>query len=106
LSAVGLYGVVAYATAQRARELGIRIALGASRERILGLVLRQGILLTAVGLGLGLTGALAGRRLLAGMLYGVGPLDPVTLAAVCVFLFGVSVLASWLPGRRAARVDP
>jgi putative ABC transport system permease protein len=106
LSAVGLYGVVAYAAAQRTRELGIRIALGASRDRVLGLVLRQGILLTAVGLGLGLTGALAGRRLLAGMLYGVGPLDPVTLAAVCVFLFGVSVLASWLPGRRAARVDP
>jgi predicted permease len=106
LAAVGLYGVVSYAAAQRTRELGIRIALGASRERVLGLVLRQGILLTGVGLGLGLAGALAARRLLAGMLYGVGAFDPATLAAVCSFLFGVSVLASWLPGRRAARVDP
>jgi putative ABC transport system permease protein len=106
LAAVGLYGVVSYAAAQRTRELGIRIALGASQQRVLGLVLRQGILLTAVGLGLGLMGAVAVRRLLAGMLYGVGPLDPLTLMTVCSFLFGISVLASWLPGRRAARVDP
>jgi putative ABC transport system permease protein len=98
--------VVSYSAAQRTREIGIRVALGASHTDVLTLIVRQGIVLTAVGLGLGLAGAAAVRRLIAGMLYGVSALDPVTLAAVTLFLFTVSALASWVPGRRAARVDP
>jgi putative ABC transport system permease protein len=106
LAAIGLYGVVSYSAAQRTREIGIRVALGASRTNVLGLVVRQGILLTAVGLALGLVGAAAVRRLIAGMLYGVSPFDPATIGAVVAFLFVVSLLASWLPGRRATKVDP
>jgi putative ABC transport system permease protein len=106
LAAVGLYGVVAYTATQRTREIGIRVALGASRSSVLGLVLGQGVALTAIGLAFGLAGAFVVRRFMAGMLYGVSALDPVTLAAVTLFLFTVSALASWVPGRRAARVDP
>jgi putative ABC transport system permease protein len=106
LAGVGLYGVVSYAAAQRTREIGIRVALGADRSTVMALVLRQGVVLTAVGLAIGIVGALAARRLIAGMLHGVTPFDPLTLATVSVFLFAVSLLASWLPGRRATRVDP
>jgi putative ABC transport system permease protein len=106
LAAIGLYGVVSYSAAQRTREIGIRVALGASASSVRGLILRHGMLLTGVGLVLGVAGALAVQRLIAGMLYGVAPSDPLTIASVSLFLFGVSLLASWLPGRRATRVDP
>jgi putative ABC transport system permease protein len=106
LAAIGLYGVVSYSAAQRTREIGIRVALGASQTNVLGMIVRQGVVLTGVGLALGVAGALAVRRLIAGLLYGVTPFDPATIAAVALFLFVVSLLASWLPGRRATRVDP
>jgi putative ABC transport system permease protein len=106
LAVIGLYGVVSYAAAQRSREIGIRLALGASSANVLGLIVRQGVLLTAAGLALGVLGAAAVRRLIAGMLYGVSAFDPVTVGAVFILLFGVSLFASWLPGRRATRVDP
>jgi putative ABC transport system permease protein len=106
LAAIGLYGVVSYAAAQRTREIGIRVALGASASSVQGLIVGHGLLLTLVGLALGVAGAVAVRRLIAGMLYGVAPSDPVTIAFVALFLFAVSLLASWLPGRRATRVDP
>jgi putative ABC transport system permease protein len=106
LAAIGLYGVVSYAAAQRRREIGIRVALGASRQNVVRLILRQGVLLTAVGLALGVVGALAMQRLMARLLFGVGAFDALTIALVASFLFAVSLLASWLPGHRAARVDP
>jgi putative ABC transport system permease protein len=106
LAVIGLYGVVSYAATQRTREIGIRIALGASGMDVLRLVLGQGVVLTALGLTLGILAAGAVRRLIAGMLYGVTAFDPVTIGLVAAMLFAVSLVASWLPGRRATRVDP
>jgi predicted permease len=106
LAGIGLYGVVSYTAAQRTREIGIRVALGASAGNVQGLIVRYGVLLTLAGLALGVAGALAVQRLIAGMLYGVAPSDPATIAFVALFLFAVSLFASWLPGRRATRVDP
>jgi len=106
LTAVGLYGVVAYAATQRTREIGIRMALGATTRSVLGLILRQGMTPAVVGLALGLVGSLALMRLLASQLYEVKAADPVTFIGVAVFLLSVAWLACWLPARRAARVDP
>ena len=106
LAAVGIYGVMSYAVVRRVREIGIRAALGASRGEIVGLVLRQGIRLAAIGLVGGLAAALALTRLMAGLLYGVRPADPVTLAAVAVLLGGIALLACYIPARRATSVDP
>ena len=98
--------VMAYAVLQRTREIGLRMALGAHARDVLRMVLGQGLRLTLVGLGLGLAGALALRRLVAGMLYGVGPADPATLAGVALLLLAVAALACYAPTRRAVRVDP
>jgi len=106
LAMIGIYGVLSYATEQRTREIGIRAALGASRERVVGLVVRQGALLTAAGLGLGIAGALAGSKLLAGLLFGVGRLDIPTYVMVPVAVLGAALLAMWVPAWRAARVAP
>ncbi len=106
LAAVGIYGVVAYAVAQRTRELGIRVALGASARDVLRLVLRQGMTPVAIGLVIGLGVALLSTRVMASILYGVRPTDPATLAAVTLVLGAIGFLASWLPARRAMRVDP
>jgi putative ABC transport system permease protein len=106
LAAIGIYGVLAYGVAQRTREIGIRIALGAQRTQVLTLVLANGLMLTAVGLAIGLLGAAAGTRLLAGMLFGITPLDRNTFAAVAVLFGLVATIASYLPARRATRVDP
>jgi len=106
LAAVGIYGVMSYTVGRRAHELGIRVALGATRQEIAGLVLRQGIKLAGIGLLAGLAAALGLTRLLASMLYGVHPADPVTLAAVAVVLGVIALLACYLPARRAASVDP
>lgn len=106
LAAIGLYGVIAFSVSQRTREIGIRAALGAERGRITGLVLREGARLGATGLALGLIASLAVTRVLHGLLYQVSSTDPVTFAGVLMFLGSVVLLASYLPARRAARIDP
>jgi putative ABC transport system permease protein len=106
LSAVGIYGVVAYAVERRTREIGIRIALGAQARDVVRMFLRQGLFLTLAGLVLGVAGALAATRVLSSVLYGIKPTDPATFAVVAAFFTAVALAASWLPARRAARVDP
>jgi predicted permease len=106
LSAAGLYGVISYLVAQRTREIGVRIALGAQTRDVIGLVMRQGARLTAVGIALGLLGALAFTRVLGSLLYGISARDPLTYTGIAALLAAVALLATWLPARRAARVDP
>jgi predicted permease len=106
LAAIGIYGVISYMVAERAREIGIRLALGATRKNILRALLRQGLGLAAAGAVLGLAGALGLSRLLASLLYGVRSDDPPTFAAVAFLLVVVALLASYLPARRATKVDP
>ncbi len=106
LAAVGIFGVMAYTVAQRRRELGIRLALGARPGGVLRLVVGQAAVLVAVGIALGLLGTLALSRVLAGLLFGVSATDPATLAAVAVGLGAVALLASWLPARAATRIAP
>ncbi|MBL8207214.1 MAG: ABC transporter permease [Blastocatellia bacterium] len=106
LAAIGIFGVMSYAVAQRTRELGIRIALGANTSNILRLVLGQGIVLTALGLALGLAAALIGTRWLGGLLFGLNALDLTTFTGVALLLAAVAVLACWIPARRATKVDP
>jgi predicted permease len=106
LAMAGVYGVMTYAVGQRTAEIGLRMALGASQGRVLALVLRQGLVLTAVGLALGLAGALAATRLLHSLLFEVKSTDPLTYAGVVVLLALVALAASYLPARRAVRIDP
>ena len=106
LSAVGIYGVTAYAVSQRTRELGTRMALGADSRSVRGLVLRDGLRLAGAGLGLGLIAAFALTRLLRGLLFEVPPTDLATHAGVALILLAVVLLACWIPARRAARLDP
>jgi predicted permease len=105
LAAVGIYGVMSYAVTRRTHELGIRSALGASRGEIVGLVVRSGMKLAAMGLAGGLVAALALTRFMAGLLYGVGPADPATLGAVTLLLGAIALLACYIPARRATAVD-
>jgi predicted permease len=106
LAIVGLYGIVAYAAGRRAREIGIRVALGARPPGVLWLVLRQGMLLTGAGLALGLAASPAATRLIGHMLFGVGPADPAALAGGALLLAAVAAVACLVPAHRAARVDP
>lgn len=106
LGAIGVYGLIAYSVNRRRREIGLRIAIGARPIGVVGLVVRQGAALGVAGIALGLAGALVSGRLLAGFLYGVEPGDRVTLLAVAMAVLGVVLVASWLPARRAATVDP
>jgi putative ABC transport system permease protein len=106
LGAVGIYGVMSYVVAQRTREMGVRIALGASRTDVSRMVMRQGIRLTALGIVIGVAGALASSRVLESLLYEVRASDPLTHSAVAALLGLIALAASWLPARRAARVDP
>ncbi len=106
LAAVGIYGVMSFSVAERSREIGIRMALGAQAPRVLGMVCGQGLKLTVLGLGAGVAGALLVTRSLQGVLYGIGSSEPLTLLAVSVILGAVALSAAYLPARRATRVDP
>jgi hypothetical protein len=106
LGAVGIYGVISYAVSQRTREIGVRMALGAEGGAVAGMMLRQGLVLAAVGIAVGAMAALGLTRLMSSLLYGVDPVDLPTFAAVGLTLAAVAALASWLPARRAAAVDP
>jgi predicted permease len=106
LSALGIYGVLAYSVGQRTGELGVRMAIGAGRGQILALILRHGAVLTAIGLGLGLIGAFAGGRAMRSQLFGVSGSDPAIFLLVTLFLAAIAMLSCYLPARRATRVDP
>lgn len=106
LGAIGIYGIVAYSVAQRTQEFGLRMALGARRGDVARLVLGQGLRLALSGLLIGLLGSFAAARLIAGLLFGIGPYDPMTLGATSLVLLAVALLACYMPARRAARVDP
>ena len=106
LAAVGVYGVMAYSVSQRTREIGIRVALGADREDVIGMVVRKGMTMVAIGTGVGLVASLGASRLMAGLIYGVSTADPVTFVAVPGTLCLVALIATLLPARRAASVHP
>jgi predicted lysophospholipase L1 biosynthesis ABC-type transport system permease subunit len=106
LGVIGIYGVVAYAVSLRRREIGVHIALGARPASVSRMVTRQGLVLAGAGVAVGLVGAAVVTRFLAALLYGVTPGDPVTLGGAALTLLGAAAFASWVPARRAARVDP
>jgi putative ABC transport system permease protein len=106
LAAIGIYGVLAYQVSQRAREIGIRMALGSDAPRIFRLILGEGALIVAIGLGVGLAGIVGIRRLIVSQLYGITPLDPSVIGLVAVVLGTVALVASVAPAFRASRIDP
>jgi predicted permease len=106
LASIGIYGVLAYSVAQRTSEIGLRMALGAQPHQVLGLVLKQGMLLALIGAVVGILVALSVARLASGLLYGVSATDPLTYAGITLLLMGVALLACYLPARRATRIDP
>jgi putative ABC transport system permease protein len=106
LGVIGVYGVISYAVSQRSRELGLRMAMGAQAGQVKRMVVRQGLVLSAVGVAIGLALAFGLTRLMSGLLFGVSPVDPLTFLAVAAVLIGVALVASYLPARRAAGVDP
>ena len=106
LASIGLYGVMSYTVTLRSRELGVRVALGAAAGDVLGMVLEQGVRLAVAGVGIGLVAALLLTRVMRSMLFGVGVVDPETFVLVPLVLLAVAALASYVPARRATRVDP
>lgn len=106
LGTFGIYGVLSYAVAQRRREIGIRLALGAQARAIQRMFVRQGLALAAIGVAVGLAGAAAFTRVMQSLLFGIDPLDPITFVTMPIFLTVVAVLASYLPARHAMTVDP
>ncbi len=106
LGAIGLFGVISYVVGQRTREIGVRAALGAQSSAVIGMVVRHALTVTGVGAVLGLAGAFGLTRLMETLLYEVSATDPVTFIAAPVLLIAISLLATWLPARRASRVNP
>lgn len=106
LAVIGIYGVLAYTVMRRTHEIGIRMALGAQRGQVLALVLRRGLILTAIGIVLGLSGAAVATQVLQGMLFGVTPLHPRTFMGVSLIFGLVATFASYVPARRATKIDP
>jgi ABC-type antimicrobial peptide transport system permease subunit len=106
LAALGIYGTISYLVNERTHEIGIRLALGATRTKILGMILRQGLELAIAGAAVGLVGALIVSHLMAGLLYGVSPTDPLTFIGVTLVLTAAALAASYIPAMRAMRVDP
>jgi putative ABC transport system permease protein len=106
LAAVGIYGVVGYSVGERTHEIGIRIALGAGRGSILRMVVGQGMVVVVIGAAAGLAGALAVTRVIASLLFGIAPSDPLTYTAISALLLTVALIAMYLPARRAMAVDP
>jgi ABC-type antimicrobial peptide transport system permease subunit len=106
LSAIGVYGMLSFWATQRTREIGLRLAMGASRDGILKMMLREGMAPVAWGVAIGLGASFLVTRVIAGLLYGVSPMDPVTLAATPVLLLAVALAACYLPARRATLIDP
>jgi putative ABC transport system permease protein len=106
LASIGLYGTMSHSVGQRTKEIGIRIALGAERQNVLNMVLREGMLLALAGIVVGLTLGAALTRLLSNQLYNLSPTDPLTFTSVSLFLMAVALVASYIPARRAMRVDP
>jgi putative ABC transport system permease protein len=106
LAAVGIYGVIAYFVSQRTQEIGLRMALGATEKKVLAMVVRQALRPVLVGVTVGIGGGLMAGRALASLLFGVSAADPATFAGVVLVLVTAALLASWVPARRAARVDP
>ena len=106
LAAIGIYGVMSYAVSARTQEIGVRLAIGAQRRDVVWLVLGQVLRLSAVGLSIGILVLVLAGRALEGLLFGVGSIDPVTIAAVAVILGTVALVAAWAPAWRASKVDP
>jgi ABC-type antimicrobial peptide transport system permease subunit len=106
LAVVGLYGVMAYTVAQRTREIGIRVALGAQRGNVVWLVMKEVVLMVGIGFAIGLPAAWFSSRLVESLLYGIKPDDPLSIGAAMAVLAGIALLAGYLPAARAARVDP
>jgi len=106
LAAIGTYGVVSFSTAQRMYEMGVRIALGATRKDLFGMVLKASLRLVLIGLAIGVVLSFVATRTLASFLYGVSTRDPLIFLSVALLLIGVAVLAGFMPARRAAQVDP
>jgi putative ABC transport system permease protein len=106
LSSVGIYGVISYLTSQRTHEIGVRVALGATRSDVLRMVLGEGMRITLIGVAIGLAAAFGFTRLITKLIYGVGASDPITFASVAILLSGVALFACYIPARRAMRVDP
>jgi ABC-type antimicrobial peptide transport system permease subunit len=106
ISIAGIYGLLAYNVSQRTRDIGLRMALGATRGNVIQLVLRQAVLLLLIGVGIGIVAAISAGSVLRSFLYGVVPYDAMTIAGVCVLLLACGLFASYIPARRASRIDP